>query len=340
MVCVAAFIILCILSVFVAILSIFRRDIGAKYWKTFKKAWGCVWKKVRLQKCETNFKDEVKNSILKKVVLKRPKLVKPLSTAIEVGAVLIVVITIWSLVEATKAGLSIWTLGTCNVASPASCALGAEACSTEEQLLNWFEEWGEIFGAIPDRLQKWQAADYLVEPAVYVGEVVEGRETALDIVDPGCVACIGSYNNQLNSGFFDRYNTAILIYPIQLEDGSYKFNNSDVFAHYFYATALQNTEAASKLVEKLFTGKTENGVIYQSHLGMLDQTGAEQLLQGWLAEFGLNDEQTAKIAAATNSTEVEDVLTEVEKVVNERVHVKGIPTLIFGGKKHYGLYKS
>ena len=115
MVCIAAFIILCILSIFVAILSIFRRDLGKKYFKVFKKSWGCVGKKLTLQKCETNFKEDIKNSILKKVVVKRPHLVKPISVAIEVAAVLIVVITIWSLVTAVKSGLSLWALGTCDI---------------------------------------------------------------------------------------------------------------------------------------------------------------------------------------------------------------------------------
>ena len=79
MVCIAAFIVLCLISVFVAILSIFKRDIGKKYWKVFKKSWGCVGKRVTLQKCETGFKDDVKNLLLKKVVIKHPKLVKPFS---------------------------------------------------------------------------------------------------------------------------------------------------------------------------------------------------------------------------------------------------------------------
>ena len=98
MVCVAAFIVLSLVGVFVAFLSIFKRDIGRKYWAVFKKSWGCVGKKVRLQKCETNFKDDVKNSLLSKVVLKHPKWVKPLGTAIEIFSVAIVFITIWSLV--------------------------------------------------------------------------------------------------------------------------------------------------------------------------------------------------------------------------------------------------
>ena len=248
MVCIAAFIILCLIGLFVAILSIFKREIGRKYWKTFKKAWGCVWKKVRLQKCETNFKDDVKNSILKKVVIKRPKLVKPLSALIEVFSVLIVFVTIWSLVEAAKAGLSLWALGTCNVTSPSSCALGADACSTEEKELNWFEEWGEIFGAIPDRVKNWNVEDYTVEPKVYAKTFQDEKPLALDIVDPGCSACMGSYRNQLESGFFDKYNTVLLVYPIETGEG-YKFENSGVIARYFYASALVNSDISAKILE-------------------------------------------------------------------------------------------
>ena len=159
MVCVAAFIILCLIGVFVAFLSIFRRDIGKKYWAVFKKAWGCVGKKVRLQKCETNFKDDVKNSLLSKIVLKHPKWVKPLGAAIEVSAVVIVILTIWSLVEAVKALLAIWVFGTCNVSQPASCALGAEVCGIDsaepknpiEWTGRWFSEGGEVCSNIQER---------------------------------------------------------------------------------------------------------------------------------------------------------------------------------------------
>ena len=50
MVCIAAFIILAIIGAFVAIISIFKPQVGQSYWKMFKKAWVCLWKKVRLQK--------------------------------------------------------------------------------------------------------------------------------------------------------------------------------------------------------------------------------------------------------------------------------------------------
>ena len=55
MVCIAAFIILAIIGVFVAVISIFKPEIGKKYLKIFKRSWECLWKKVRLQKCETGF---------------------------------------------------------------------------------------------------------------------------------------------------------------------------------------------------------------------------------------------------------------------------------------------
>ena len=125
MVCIAAFIILALLSVFVGFLSLFNKVLGKKYWATFKKAWHCVFKKVRLQKCDTNFKDEVKNSLLKKVVLKNPKLVKPLSALIEIVSVVIVFVTVWSIVIAIKSLLALWVFGTCNVSMPSQCGLGA-----------------------------------------------------------------------------------------------------------------------------------------------------------------------------------------------------------------------
>lgn len=256
MVCIAAFIILCLVGMFVAILSIFRRDIGRKYWAVFKKSWGCVGKKVTLQKCETNFKDDVKNSLLSKVVLKHPKWVKPLGTAIEVGSVLIVFITIWSLVESIKALLAIWVFGTCNVSQPESCALGAEVCGIEaaeptnpiEWTGRWFSEWGEIFTNIPDRFHSWNAEDYLVEPYSFATQYQDDKPLAIDIFDPGCTICMQSYRNQKDSGFFEQNNTVLMVYPIELPDGGYKFANSDLIARYIHAADLLDTDTRCKLL--------------------------------------------------------------------------------------------
>lgn len=348
MVCIAAFIILALVGVFVAFLSIFRPDIGRKYWTVFKKAWGCVGKKVRLQKCETNFKDDVKNSMLSRIVLRHPRWVAPLGTAIEVGSVLIVVITVWSLVESVKALLAIWVFGTCNVSIPESCALGAEICGIDsveprnpvEWTGRWFSEWGEIFANIPDRFHSWEAEDYLVEPYSFATPYQEGKPLALDIFDPGCLVCIQSYRNQKSDSFFDRYNTVLMVYPIQLPDGSYKFNNSDLIARYIHAANLLDADDyASRILDLIFTGSNSDGISFQSVLQNSSADEAEKLLQSWLKDFGAKANLIKQISEAAHSERVDEIMNEIKNVVEDRIHAKGIPTLIYDGKKHNGLYK-
>lgn len=348
MVCVAAFIILCFISVFVGFLSIFRRDIGAKWWKLFQKAWSCVWLKVRLQKCESNFKDDIKNSILKKVVIRRPKLVKPISIGIEVASVLIVFISIWSLVEATKAGLSLWTFGTCNLVQPSNCSLGSEACSIDTappsgligSVSNCFSEWGQIFSAIPDRLKHWSAEEYLDAPIIYQNSN-QNLPKALEIFDPGCSVCLQSYRNQLKSGFFDHYQTALLPFPIKTPEGKSKFNNSELISRYLYLLSSNHPIIAPKIIHRLFTEYDENNINYQTILSRSDFTSeqAESLIKGWLIEFGLNSEQIESLKNQLFSTATTNQLEKVQDLVKNRLSAKSIPLLIYDGKKHLGLYR-
>lgn len=265
MVCIAAFIILCLISVFVGFLSIFNKTLGKKYWAVFKKAWHCVFKKVRLQKCNTNFKDDVKNTLLKRLVVKNPKLLKPASALIEVLSVLIVFITVWSLIIAIKSLLALWAFGTCNVSHPSQCGLGATSCTIDQseptdlagKIGRSFSEWGEIFSAIPDRLKTWEAKDYFTSSSVpllnlqaeenqevkaknteallkfYQDHTVpESSKVAINIVDPGCVVCMQSYRNQKQLGFFDRYFTVANLYAIPTPEGGYKFANSKLISDY------------------------------------------------------------------------------------------------------------
>lgn len=363
MVCIAAFIILGLIGIFVAIISIFKRDFGRAYWKAMKKAWGCVGKKIRLQKCDTNFKDDVKNSLLKKIILKRPKLVKPLSAIIEVLSVVIVIVFVWALLTSIKSLLALWALGTCNVTKPSACSLGAEVCSLGneeddknilEQTGRWFTEWGDIFSAIPDRIKNWKAEEYFVEPIVVVdASVLDDTKTrasddkpyALDILDPGCSACLNSFRNQLESGFFESHRTAILVYPIE-SDGVYKFANSDLIARYFYASALLDQGETPenqrhfdiKLLHKIYTDRTENGVIVQSYLASLDYDEAKSTLKTYLKEFGATDSDLKQISTLEKSDEVKVILERVEDVANNQVKITGIPTLVYNGGKHLGQY--
>ena len=353
MVCIAAFIILCVIGLFVAFLSIFKKDLGRRYWVVFKKAWGCVGKKVRLQKCETNFKDDVKNSLLRKIVLKHPKWIKPVSVVIEILAIIIVVIAVWSIVEVVKALLALWALGSCNVSKPSACSLTSVTCSVDaaepknpiEATGRWFEEWGEIFQAVPDKLREWKVEDYTVQPVVLANtdtaQPVAGLPDALDIVDPGCAACMQSYRNQLRSGFFQNHNTVLMIYPIQLADGSYKFENSELISRYFYATALTDTTASSKMIKRLFTESDANGDNYQSaFLYQYSHDVAEKTLQNWLSDFGLSSQQISEIGKRLNSDQINQILGQVRDTVNIQIRAKGIPLLIYDGKIHLGIYEA
>ena len=269
MVCIAAFIILCLMSVIVGFLSIFRRDIGKRWWKTFKKSWACVGKRVTLQKCETGFKEDIKNSILSKVIVKKPKLVKPISVGIEVGAVLIVLVTVWSIVEGAKAGLALWSLGTCNVQRPEACSLGAEVCSIDgdsgpknpiEAIGYWFSDWGEIFSAIPDKFRDWDKEE-LGFTGIAMGAKDDSR--AIDIFDPGCIVCLQSYRAQKEASFFEKNNVQLVPFPIQDAEGNFKYKNSKLIVRYIFAVDKQGVPEdytglatpAIDIIDRIFTAK-------------------------------------------------------------------------------------
>ena len=363
MVCIAAFIIIGIIGIFVAVISIFKREIGRAYWKVFKKSLGCVSKKVRLQKCDTNFKDDVKNALFKRLVLSHPGWLKPLSVILEVLSVIFVAVFLWAVLTSVKSLLSLWALGTCNVDRPASCTLSSEACSLGDEdesktfwqkTGRWFTEWGDIFEALPDRIKSWHAEDYFLEVPTFVDASVldpsksapaESAAFALDILDPGCSACMMSFRNQLSSGFFETRRTALLLYPIELSEGDYKFANSELFARYFYAAALldQDTEAKTsyglKLLNRLFTERTDKGIIYQSYLASLSYSDAKAELKSWLRDFGASEEEISELGRLRDSAEVSAILAQVKDIATNQVHIKGIPTLLYDNRKHLGLYE-
>ena len=365
MICIAAFIILGLIGIFVAVLSIFKREIGRAYWRVFRKSLGCVSKKVRLQKCDTNFKDDVKNALFKKLVLRHPAWIKPLSAILEVLSVIFVAVFLWAVFTSIKSLLSLWALGTCNVDHPASCTLSSEACSLgdDEDTKNfwqktgrWFTEWGDIFEAIPDRVKSWRAEDYSVDGLTYVdasvlddtkSAPVENAPLALDILEPGCSACMMSFRNQLESGFFETHRTVLMVYPIEISDGEYKFTNSDLFARFYYAAVLYDKDRPVderrhydlKLINRLFTERTSKGIIYQGYLASLSADDAKAELISWLKDFGASDDEIAEIRRTRHSDEVATMLEAVKHIATDEVHIKGIPTLIYDGRKHLGLYE-
>jgi len=348
MVCIAAFIILALIGIFVAIISIFKPQVGKNYWKMFKKAWGCLWKKVRLQKCETGFKDDVKNTILSRVIVKHPKWVKPLSATIEVLSVVIVVVAIWALLTAMKSLLALWALGSCNVTKPSACSMGAEMCSIDQEEPSnifeatgrWFTEWGDIFEAIPDKFRSYNAEDYDFNYISVNPGVGADKPLAIDIFDPGCSVCMVSYRNQKAAGFFDEYDVHLVPFAIHDGDGSYKFKNSAIIVKYMLATEQLRSGLAIKLIDRLFTEKNSEGISYQNKFN--DDYSAEQAaqkLEQWLMEAGLDEGAIEEIRKIVDYPETSTKMNENQSLVNE-LHINGIPTAIYDGKKHTGLWRA
>lgn len=352
MVCIAAFIILLLVGVAAIFISIFNRDFGRRYLAALKKSFHCFGKRIRLQKCDTNFSDDVKTMLLKKVIIKKPKLVKPLSIGIEIASILLVVLTAWSIIEAVKAGFALWVFGTCNVSQPSNCALGAESCSIDENNLNWFTEWGEIFSNIPDRVRTWNAADYVdttssdTQKLAPIFTVGSGSEVALEIIDPGCAVCLQSYKNILNdSDFLSKHTIYFVAYPIKNPSGEYRFKSSELITRYLLATSGitigdESAPVSEKILRRIFTEYDADGVIYQAAFN--DSLGRDQataLLDSWLIGWGITGNALENIKTETYSETIESQLLTINKIINEQIKPKGIPTGIYNGKKHLGLFK-
>lgn len=349
MVCIAAFIILAIVGVFVAFISIFKPRVGRAYLKAMKKAWSCLWKKVRLQKCETRFKDDVKNTLLSRVIIKHPKWVKPLSVLIEVLSIVVVVVTVWAILTAIKSLLALWALGSCNVTTPSACTLGAEVCSIDESepktpieaFGRWFTEWGEIIEAIPDKFHTYDASEYNFNYISANPGVGADKPIAIDILDPGCSVCMISYRNQKEAGFFENYDVHIVPFVIQDAEDNYKFANSETVVRYMLASEQVHSGLAVKLLDRLFTTKNHDGIYYQdmfNHEYSREQAIAK--LETWLKDEGIDDDGVAEIRKIADYPETTTKMSENREIVENVLKVKGIPTMVYDGVRHTGLWKA
>ena len=349
MVCIAAFIILALVGVFVALASVFKPKLWKAYVKALKKAWGCLWKKVRLQKCETGFKDDVKNSLLSRVIIKHPKWLRPLSIIIEVVSIIIVVVVVWAILTAIKSLLALWALGSCNVTKPSACSLGAEVCSIDESeptnILEatgrWFTEWGEIFEAIPDKSRTYNAEDYNFNYIAINITEAENLPTAVDIFDPGCSVCMISYRNQKHSGFFDAYNVRLVPFAIQDANNNYKFKNSELIVRYMFAAEQIESGLSLGIIDRIFTGKNHDDISYQNMFNEeYSEDEARAKLESWLKADGADNDEIKEIRTISNSPEITTKMAENREIVEHQINVKGIPTMIYDGQRHTGLFKA
>ena len=346
MFCIAAFIVLAIISIF-----------SASQRKYMKKAWGCVARKVTLRPCDTNFKNEMKDKLLSHVAKRTPRLIKAADVAIEAAAWAFIILTIWSLYVAVKAGLNLYVYGTCNPSNSASCSLGSEACSIETEkpsfytslktgaIFTWFgtefSDFGKTVSNIPTRMQKWDARDYLPENASYLNGADSTQPLALEVIDPGCQFCRQLYSNIKESGFDASHNLTYIAYPIKdsKTDNGYKFANSYLIVTYLEAVrraplASSDKPVDWKILDRLFTGTNEDKTSYQIVFNsLLNASQAEELLKNWLAEFGYTESQIQGIATDSRSAEVKAIIERNRTIVEDKIKTVKIPTIIYNDRR-------
>ena len=350
MFCIAAFIILAIISIF-----------SASHRKLAKKAWGCTLRRVTFRPCDTSFKEEVKSKLLSHVVKRTPRLVKTADVGIEIASFLLVILTIWSLLVALNSGLNLYVWGTCNPDKGSSCSLGAETCSidkTQQSLWEltqqgkpweWFINEASTFintvANIPTRMQTWDANKYLPQNATYYFAKDNSKPTALEVIDPGCQVCSHLFKNIKSANFENKYNLTYIAFPIKNPDvaGKYKFSNSYTVTQYLESIKMHplgslKTPADWQILERIFTWKDSNKVDYQIKINSsLNQAQTIDLIKGWLKDLGYSPDQIQQIATDATSQKVADIIDQNQHIVQTQIKTVKIPTIIFGGQRHDGL---
>lgn len=361
MVCVAAFIILAICLLTVPIIRIFSKKTADSIVKLFKQATHCFTRRVTLRACDTNFADDVKNSLLRKVILKHPKWVKPLSALIEFLSFLIIVLSVWSLLVGMKSLISLYVYGTCNPSKPSACVLNSsDSCSIDEApvefskdpigwLGQWFSDYGEAIAAIPSRMKHWNAEGYLPKQVSYYHGKRTDKALALDIFEPGCVVCKRSYIAEKKSGFFDKYDVALMPYVI-VKGGKDEYANSRLVVSYMIAAQIQGEPAKKKgntdmptawrILDRMYTESDVDGIQYQQAFNLgYSSTRAEAMLKQWLADFGYSSDEITKIVELSQTDRVKNLINDNIDKVNNEIKTKKIPTMIYDGRRHDGEYK-
>lgn len=350
MFCIAAFIVLAIISIF-----------SASHRKLAKKAWNCTLHRITFRPCDTSFKEETKSKLLSHVANRTPRLVKAADIGIEVASFALVIFTIWSLLSVLNSGLNLFVWGTCTPESASSCSLGAETCSIDQVSNNlwdltkagkpqyWFINEANAFvntiANIPTRLKSWNPNEYLPENVTYYLKKDSSKPTALEIIDPGCSVCGHLFKNIKEASFENKYNLAYIAYPIKNpnEIGKYKFANSYTVTRYLESVKInplvgQKTPADWQILERIFTAKDSDGTAYQIKINtMLDQIQTEYLIKTWLAEIGYSVDQIKQIDADAVSQKVVDIINQNYTIVEKNINTVKIPTIIYGSQRHDGL---
>lgn len=110
MFCLAALIILALLSVF-----------SATHRQLAREAFGCVWDRARLRPCEAAFSERVKADVIAWLMPRNLVLAKTFNRYAEVLAWAFVILSIASTLYVARGVFYLITQGTCNPGDPSSC---------------------------------------------------------------------------------------------------------------------------------------------------------------------------------------------------------------------------
>ena len=150
-----------------------------------------------------------------------------------------------------------------------------------------------------------------------------------------------SYRNQKSAGFFEKNNVRLVPFAIQNADDSYKFANSEIIVRYMLAAEQIRSGLALQIIDKIFTGKNSEGISYQNKFnGDYSREEAIAKLESWLTAFGLDEDGIKEIRKISEYPETTNKMQQNREIIENDLRVKGIPTMLYNGGKHTGLWKS
>ena len=94
------------------------------------------------------------------------------------------------------------------------------------------------------------------------------------------------------------------------------------------------------MIKRIYTEKSEErGAWLDAFNDYYSNEQTRDILKEWLKEFGLDDKAISEISERVTSGAIDEIIAKNNDIVTNNIHAKGIPTLIYDGKKHTGRYE-